>query len=233
MFLLGGGWNGICCIFPRMKWSFERWVFGDFKKMPLKKATPFALLTVLAILLGTVGVIALAGAAVAQIAKSFSAPTFSEGIKLALNTIYSQIAVPWNSMSRWIAIHLHAAGASATAQLPMPGTSSHPSWWLYVIVLLVWCLLVASAYFVRFFIIAYAGSVAAYLSPYKDSKFEELRGAIQKVGLDAARLIFYGSAPTLARKRNQQRWITPRGFPTIKILFLSPIHWVPCSPTIR
>jgi len=38
--------------------------------------------------------------------------------------------------------------------------------------------------------------VAAYLAPYKDSSLKILRGSIQAVGLDAARLVFYGGAQT-------------------------------------
>lgn len=53
-----------------------------------------------------------------------------------------------------------------------------------------WFGLVGEAFFVRYFIIEYVGDVAAYVSPYKDSKFDELRQQIQKVGLDIGKVIY-------------------------------------------
>src|SRR5208282_750073 len=39
-------------------------------------------------------------------------------------------------------------------------------------------------------LIAYVGSVAAYISPYKDSKFDEIRTKIQSVGLNVGKVIY-------------------------------------------
>ncbi len=60
-----------------------------------------------------------------------------------------------------------------------------------------WLALIAEALFVRYFIVEYAGDVAAYVSPYKDSKFDELRHQIQKRGLDVGKVI-YGFGTPLA-----------------------------------
>jgi hypothetical protein len=60
------------------------------------------------------------------------------------------------------------------------------------LVFLFWAALIAFAFWLRNVLTVYAGSLVAYLSPYKDSKFEKLRSAIQQVGLDAANLIYEG-----------------------------------------
>jgi hypothetical protein len=45
------------------------------------------------------------------------------------------------------------------------------------------------------------GDVAAYISPYKDSKFDELRQAIQKVGLDVGKIVYgFGKDSSTAPK---------------------------------
>lgn len=59
----------------------------------------------------------------------------------------------------------------------------------------VWVALIAETLFARYFLIQYVGSVAAYISPYKDSKFDELRHRIQKIGFDIGKVI-YGFGPT-------------------------------------
>lgn len=45
-------------------------------------------------------------------------------------------------------------------------------------------------WFVKSFLVEFAGDVAAYVSPYKVSKFEEIRHAIQERGRQAARFIY-------------------------------------------
>lgn len=49
---------------------------------------------------------------------------------------------------------------------------------------------VFEAFFVRYFLIEYVGDVAAYISPYKDSKFDALRHAIQNIGFNVGRVIY-------------------------------------------
>ena len=53
----------------------------------------------------------------------------------------------------------------------------------------------AAAYFLRYFLVQFVGDVAAYISPYKSSKFDEVRGRIQKVGLDVGKVV-YGLDPS-------------------------------------
>jgi hypothetical protein len=73
------------------------------------------------------------------------------------------------------------------------------AWWGAFGYLLFWIFLIAEAFLVRYFIIEYVGDVAAYVSPYKDSKFDEIRREIQNVGLGVGKTIYgFGSlAPTV------------------------------------
>ena len=194
-FLLEGGCNGLRSITTRPYWRFDRWVFGKFEPMEITRGTPAALAAVLGVVVLTIGMIALAGQAVAAVVEKLSSPDPLTAFKVAVQTIYNQFAGPLNAISRCVHMLL-GGGLSGAHQLPMPGENYHPSWWLYLIALTVWCVLVGLVFFIRYFIVAYVGAVAAYLSPYKDSKFEELRSQIQKVGMDAARLIYYGNRPT-------------------------------------
>ena len=57
-----------------------------------------------------------------------------------------------------------------------------------------WYLLIGQAFFVRYFLIEYAGDVAAYISPFKASKFDSIRTDIQAIGLNVARVV-YGFEP--------------------------------------
>ena len=68
------------------------------------------------------------------------------------------------------------------------------AWWHALVLLGVWILAITEALIVRYFIIQYVGSVAAYISPYKDSKFDEIRQKIQAVGLNVGKVI-YGFGP--------------------------------------
>lgn len=71
----------------------------------------------------------------------------------------------------------------------------HRHWIGLTLSLLFWPL-VGLSFFVRYFIIEYVGDVAAYISPYKASKFQSIRDKIQKVGFDTASLVFgFTSSP--------------------------------------
>jgi hypothetical protein len=175
-FLLAAGWNGLRCSLQKPRWSFDRWVFGGFKSMRITRGTPLGLLLTLLVLGFTVGVIAMGGSALAAVAKGASSPGSGGLVWTVLNTMYAQIA-------------------GALPSQPVP-------WWAYLATTAVWIGLVAVALVLRYFIVEYVGDLAAYLAPYKDSQFDELRGAIQKVGLDAARLIYYGSKPTPAAEKS-------------------------------
>jgi len=181
-FLVEGGKNGLSSIvFGGFK--FQRWMFGDFQRLRINWTTPFALLGILLFLGMTVGMIAMALSAVTEIARHLTGANPLAAAQAVLDTVYMQIAPPWN----WAMNHCgHGSWALASPGSLVPR-------WQYAIATIVWLALIWAAYFVRNFIIEYVGSVAAYLSPYKDSKFEKLRGDIQTVGLDAARLIYYGA----------------------------------------
>jgi hypothetical protein len=71
-----------------------------------------------------------------------------------------------------------------------------PAGHLVAVVLMVLVFLGQTAlfrWFVKSFLIEFAGDVAAYVSPYKVSKFEEIRHAIQERGREAARFIYSAS----------------------------------------
>jgi hypothetical protein len=53
--------------------------------------------------------------------------------------------------------------------------------------------------FVRGFLVEFAGDVAAYVSPYKVSKFEEIRRAIQDRGKRVARFVYSAESDTPGR----------------------------------
>ena len=71
------------------------------------------------------------------------------------------------------------------------GTMPLPAWngWLAL-----WVASIAEAFAVRYFLVQYVGDVGAYISPYKSSKFDDVRKRIQKVGLDIGKVI-YGVDP--------------------------------------
>jgi pimeloyl-ACP methyl ester carboxylesterase len=62
--------------------------------------------------------------------------------------------------------------------------------WSPVVVSGVWAVLLGLVLMVRYFLIQYVGDVAAYVSPYKVSKFDELRNQIQAAGEEVARCIY-------------------------------------------
>jgi hypothetical protein len=74
------------------------------------------------------------------------------------------------------------------AALHHPGT---PGVWVRAVLkTLAWFGLIAQGFFMRYFLIEYAGDVAAYISPFKDSKFDSIRTDIQAIGMDVARVIY-------------------------------------------
>jgi len=63
-------------------------------------------------------------------------------------------------------------------------------WWRAAAKTLGWFVLIGQGFFMRYFLIEYAGDVAAYISPFKDSKFDSIRTEIQAIGLNVARVIY-------------------------------------------
>ena len=89
------------------------------------------------------------------------------------------IALVFARLAQWLAAFFY------TSALPQFGGVG----WLVF-----WILAIAEALVVRYFLVQYVGDVAAYISPYKSSKFDEVRKRIQKVGLDIGKVI-YGVDP--------------------------------------
>ncbi len=65
----------------------------------------------------------------------------------------------------------------------------------------IWLLLTVEAFAVRYFIVQFVGDVAAYISPYKDSRFDEIRHNIRKIGLNVGKVI-YGMGTKMASVPN-------------------------------
>lgn len=196
-FLVSAGWNGLRGAFGSGKrGSFKRWMFGGFKEMKTTAGT-VPLLAFLLFLVGAVAaIIAMAASAAAGIVKQIGSGGH-EGMVKALDFVYGQIAKPWNcalelpwTAMKWLGHALPPP--SWLNHLEFSSSARPPHWWEYLIALAGWGFLVWAGLRLRSILTAYAGSLVAYLSPYKDSKWEELRTNIQQVGLNAGRLILDG-----------------------------------------
>jgi hypothetical protein len=172
-FLLGAAYNGLRYSRPFIRTTFQRWMFGGPESLPIGRLTWFGIVAVLVFLALQVGAIwyvflTLADqfkAALAQLLPGFSAHGFWElGLRL-LSFFLPGIKVLFH-----------------------PGSSAE--WWTAFWRLLVWLLAIVEALAAKYFITEYVGDVAAYVSPYKDSKFDELRHQIQAVGLQVGKVIY-------------------------------------------
>jgi hypothetical protein len=159
-FLLGAAAN--CLIFMKPSQKFTRWIFGGPKNLPIRRgAFLYVVLTLLLM--------------VAQI-------SFATYVTLSLAQAYTRFMA-----------HPLPVGFSAFSRM------AWQNWWdslssgsipRMLLNLLVWVVVICLVRWIRTLIVQYAGDVAAYISPYKDSKFDELRHKIQKVGLDAGKIIY-------------------------------------------
>ena len=189
-FLAASGWNGLRgTIFSGRAGTYKRWLFGDFRELRTTAGT-LPLLVLLMTMVGFVAaVIAMAASAVAGVAR-YAGSGDRTGIVNAANFIYNQIAIPWNGVLRLTGRLIHGQGW--VEHLTFNSSLSWAFWWQGLLAFLLWVGLIVVAFWLRDLITQYAGSLVAYLSPYKDSKFEKLRSDIQQVGLDAANLIYEG-----------------------------------------
>jgi hypothetical protein len=196
-FLASSGWNGVRgTLFSGRIFSFRRWLFGEFRGLRTTAGTAPLLLVLLALIGFFVGVIALAAYSLAGAAK-LAASGGREGLISAANLIYYKAAAPWN-----VLVRLFGKVISYFVDLPNGPTFldsikfqpllSRDNLWQGVVALLLWAILIYFAFKARSILTQYAGSLAAYLSPYKDSKFDDLRNQIQQVGLDVANTIYEG-----------------------------------------
>jgi hypothetical protein len=58
-----------------------------------------------------------------------------------------------------------------------------------------WLAIIAEAFLARYFIVEFVGDVAAYVSPYKDSKFDQVRHDIRAIGLTVGKVIYGFGTP--------------------------------------
>ena len=180
-FLFQAAWRGFRCSRFLRASSFKRWMFGDMHRATITAGTKLALIVVALVLAIEVGTIAFVTYRVAAAIKELSAfvwphlPQHYKWIGVLLYPILCllQLAKPF---------------------LPDHEVLFHPAWTLHWGFALgksiVWLAIIAQAFFVRYFLIEYVGDVAAYISPFKDSKFDALRTQIQQIGLRVGRAIY-------------------------------------------
>jgi hypothetical protein len=174
-FLVRAALSGLKHSRPFWPGSFQRWMFGEPKVMTISPVAWIGLLIVLLVLLAQVGIIAYVSLVLAQQWKFAISQPLPAGI------------MEW---IKWLAPFL-------------PGIKS-PLSWHALRHLLIWLALVAEALFVRYFIVQFVGDVAAYISPYKDSKFDELRHQIRKIGLNVGKVIYGFDAKAATVPRYEQ-----------------------------
>lgn len=190
-FLFAAACNGLRYSIPFGPHTFHRWVFGGPKEMRIGRATFLGLLSILAFLIAQVAAIGFVLARLASEYKSVLAqpmPWVHIG-ELTHLAGWRSLLYDW---FRWLGpffpdhtVLIHNEPFSRM-------------WWSALVKLLCWFLVIAEIFLARYFIIEYVGDVAAYISPYKDSKFDELRQKIQKVGLDVGKVIFGFGPPNIA-----------------------------------
>jgi hypothetical protein len=193
-FLFAAGWNGLCYSVPLGPHTFRRWVFGGPKEMRIGRATFFALCGILAFLVAQVAII---GFVLVELAREYRTV-------LAQPTPWVHLHELWSLSGLWTLIYawLRWLGPFFPdhSLLIHSGLFSRV-WWSALVKLVGWFMLVAEVLLARYFLIEYVGDVAAYVSPYKDSKFDELRQKIQKVGLDVGKIIYGFGPPNVAVPR--------------------------------
>jgi len=149
-------------------------MFDGRKKMEIGPATQVGILVMLLFILSQVAVIGLVLAVLAG--------QYKHVLSQTMPALGSKGFI-------WACCKLLAPFLPGIGKLIHPGNFGH-AWWEALGLLLLWILLVAQAFVVRYFLIEYAGDVAAYISPYKDSKFDEIRTKIQNVGLSVGKTIY-------------------------------------------
>jgi hypothetical protein len=143
---------------------FQRYLFDKLRDMTIYSSTKAALMFVALFLAAQVVAIAVVLAKLADQVKQLETAHFA--IKQVV-----QILLP--------GVHVLRSSVTSPEQKI-----------LVALALLGWYLLVAEILAARYFLIQYVGDVAAYISPYKASKFEDIRNKIQAIGLDVAKVIY-------------------------------------------
>ena len=193
-FLLQAAWRGFRCSRFLRKATFQRWMFDDMQDLTISAWTQIALFGVALVVLLEAATIAFVGFRVAAGVKEVASiaawpamPPFSLASQHFGAWVLSVLAFLGNSVLQVLKPFLpdHAV-------LHHPDTVRH--WFGAVVRTAAWLAMIGQAFFVRYFLIEYAGDVAAYISPFKDSKFDSIRTEIQAIGLNVARVI-YGFDP--------------------------------------
>jgi len=177
-FLLSAAWNGLRYSKLFRKATFDRWMFDGLKTMQIGRATYVGLLGVLLFLLAQVAVIAFASVEISRWVKNIST-----------------VHLPSNGFGAWL-IFLDSLLPAGTGVLLDWKHFGDGVWWRA----LAWLMAIGEAFVVRYFLVQYVGDVAAYISPYKDSKFDELRHKIQKIGFNVGKVIYGFNAEDSERK---------------------------------
>jgi hypothetical protein len=163
-FLFSAAWKGLSSSKLFKPYDFQRYLFGRLRNLTIYSRTKVALLCVAVVLIAQVTAIAVVLAKLVDQLKQLETAHFA--IKQILEVLLPGIHL------------LRSATASPGQKLPV------------VLTLLSWYLLVAEILAARYFIIEYVGDVAAYISPYKASKFDDIRTKIQAIGLNVAKVIY-------------------------------------------
>jgi hypothetical protein len=212
LFLLASGVNGVRGVFLSGRFgSFRRWLFGEFRDLK----TSIGTLPLLAVLMAMIGIFAaiIAWAAYALgVAAKYAASGGREGMVQAANFVFHQAAAPWNKVVELFGKVLSyfvdfPDGPTFLDSVKFQPVLSREHLWQGIAALALWAAVIYFALRMRSLLTQYAGSVAAYISPYKDSKFEDLRNQIQNVGMDAAQLIYDGHKLPFGRIPEYQKVI--------------------------
>ncbi len=170
-FLFGAGLRGLWWSIPIIKGTFKRWMFGGRKEMKIGISSFGGLLIVLFVLLVIVGLIAAGSWWVARELKEIA---LMKEPWIAVKEAFCRIQDWQVTGGFWYALK---------------------ELWLVSRQTLAWLAVVAFGFGARYFIVEYVGDVAAYISPYKDSKFDEIRHKIQQIGLNVGKTIYgFGTA---------------------------------------
>jgi len=183
-FLLRAGYRGLKHSLPWRR-SFDRWMFGEPKVMKIGPFTFIGLLMVLVALLLQIAIIAIVSLTLAQ------------QWKVAL-------AQPFPSLGGNIFEWFRSCCVWLVGFIPGFNSVELENWPFVARNVVIWCLFTLEAFAVKYFVIQFVGDVAAYVSPYKDSKFDELRHQIRKIGLNVGRVI-YGFEPRVSQAPKYER----------------------------
>ena len=185
-FLFQAAWRGFRCSRFMRASAFDRWMFGDMRKVTITAGTQLSLIVVALVLALEVGAIAFVGFRVAA------------GVKELSSIVWPRMPDLHGSFGSVVyAVLLFCLRSCAEVLkpfLPEHVRLFHPTsvgaWFSAAWRTVLWLLLIAQAFFVRYFLVQYVGDVAAYISPFKDSKFDSIRTQIQQIGLKIGRAIY-------------------------------------------